>query len=74
VREAVVINSCDPPDRSRQNMTSGGSSDSEQSVPTVTPWGFPLLSAVVTTDTAVATCARTSPKAVTRFIARRPRP
>jgi hypothetical protein len=55
-------------------MTSGGSSDSEQSVPTVTPWGFPLLSAVVTTDTAVATCARTSPKAVTRFIARRPRP
>jgi len=55
-------------------MTSGGSSDSEQSVPTVTPRGFPLLSAVVTTDTAVATRARTSRKAATGFMARCPRP
>ena len=60
-------------------MTSGGASDSEQRVPTVTPQAFPFRSAVVTTDTGVATWALASRNVVTPampspFTARRPRP
>jgi len=64
-RGVVVSTSCDRPDPARQNMTSGGVSDREHSVPTVTPRAIPLLSKVVTTDTGVATRASMSRNVVT---------